>query len=123
MYRPSGLGRVFWHTLPLTGAPLVHRGQTKEVEWPYRYARPFIFRLWRGKGLAVGWWRDHEELDVGRHLAETMVLGALPATGGVIQGDSSAWVGESGCTLRVDVSPVDLTRNMRKLIYRPVTVL
>lgn len=115
MYRPSGLGRLFWHTIKLTGAPPLHRGQSKEVDWPYRYARPFILRLPRGRGLAVGWWCYHKDLDVGRHLAEMMVLGELPARGGFIQGDGAAWVGERGCTLKVDISPVDHIRDMRKV--------
>jgi hypothetical protein len=121
MYRPSGLGRVFWHTLPLTGAPLVHRGQTKEVEWPYRYARPFIFRGWRGSGLAIGWWHEHKTLDVGRHLAECMVLGTPEHK---LLTDGDAWVGESGIKLDVDVSAVDTIRGMHKAAkHVEVTVL
>jgi hypothetical protein len=121
MYRPDSLGRLFWHTLALTGAPLVHRGQSKEVEWPYRYARPFIFRLPRGKGLAVGWWHEHKTLDVGRHLAECMVLGTPEHK---LLTDGDAWVGESGVKLDVDVSPVDLKRDMRKAAkHVEVTVL
>lgn len=132
MYRPSSLGRVFWHTLPLTGAPLVHRGQSKEVDWPYRYARPFILRLPRGRGLVLGWWRDHETLDVGRHLAECMVLGALPAPdvleqGIMIQGDGEAWNGfRKAERLAVTASPVDHVRIMyhrtdRRVNRVPVT--
>jgi hypothetical protein len=71
-----GLGRLFWHTVKLSDAPRVHRGKSAQYDWPYRYARPLIFRLPRGHGLAVGWWRDHQELDITAHLAGALVLKA-----------------------------------------------
>lgn len=134
MYRPTSLGRVFWHTLPLTGAPLLHRGQSKEVDWPYRYARPFILRLPRGRGLVLGWWRDHKTLDVGRHLAECMVLGTLPVPdvlekGILIQGDGEAWTGfRRAERLGVNVSRVDTVRELCQKVavqtnHIPVTIL
>ena len=53
-----------------------------------------------------------------------MVLGELPLTGGFIRGDQAAWVGEAGCTLKVDISPVDQVRNLRKAAaHVPVSVI
>ena len=110
--------------LKLTGAPRMHRGQSKQVDWPYRYARPFIFRLPLGNGIAIGWWRDHDDLDIGRHLAECMVLGAIPSDGDTIQGDGDAWIGTDGPRLEVDTARFDHIRMMCHKVPRPaVTVL
>lgn len=113
--RTHGLGRLFWHTVRLTGAPIVHRGKTSMLDWPYRYARPVIIRPpGCSQGIAIGWWRDHRELDIGRHLAESMVLGDLPDPERVgfshdygdrlITSDSAAERGEDGQRLEVTVT-------------------
>lgn len=51
-------GRLFVHTIQVVpGTRLIHRAQTVEINEPYRYGRPFIFRLPFGRALVVGWWR------------------------------------------------------------------
>lgn len=74
--KTQNLGRLFWHPVKLTGAPLLHRGKTTMTEWPYYHARPWIIRTWYG-GIVIGWWRKHRQLDVSTHLAEGLVLGKL----------------------------------------------
>lgn len=113
--RTHGVGRLFWHTVKLTGAPMVHRGKSSEFDWPYRYARPWIIKGPWGCGLVIGWWRDHAELDIGRHLAESMVLGELPApeavgcVGILITSDDKAYAGERGSRLDVETIKVPVT--------------
>ena len=72
--RTHDIGRLFWHTVHLTGAPPVHRGKTSMTEPPYYWARPLIVALPRGRGLAIGWWRKHQQLDVTAHLAGALSL-------------------------------------------------
>lgn len=72
--RTHGLGRLYWHTVKLTGAPLVHRGKTSMTSQPYYWARPLIFSVPRGHGLVLGWWRKRKHLDVSAHLADALTL-------------------------------------------------
>lgn len=72
--RTHDIGRLFWHGTRLTGAPLMHRGKTSMTDYPYRWARPVIIRLPRGRGLVVGWWREHKRLDITAHLAQALSL-------------------------------------------------
>jgi hypothetical protein len=102
MYQPSSLGRLFWHRVDLTDPPLVHRGKTSEVDWPYRYARPLIFR----NGLVIGWWRDHAELDISTHLAGALRLGDamdIDDDDDLITSDTRATEGAPG--RRLELSP------------------
>jgi hypothetical protein len=112
--RTHGLGRLFWHRVALTGAPLVHRGQSSEFDWPYRYARPFIIRGAYGTGIAIGWWHDHEELDITRHLVEALTLGQIDPDSAeaerLIRSDAGV-AGERG--KRLDVTTIEV----------PVTIL
>jgi hypothetical protein len=77
LLRTHNLGRLFWHPVRLTGAPLAHRGKSAQYDWPYRHARPLIVRGPWGCGLAIGWWRDHAELDISAHLAQALTLGEI----------------------------------------------
>jgi hypothetical protein len=101
--QPHGLGRLFWHTVKLTDAPRVHRGKSAQYDWPYRYARPWIFRLPAGYGLAVGWWRDREVLDITAHLADALVLGIVPDDEDDLITTDADVAGEEGTRLVVTI--------------------
>lgn len=52
------LGRAFLHPISLRSeSPLVHIATTHEVDHPYRISKSLVLRLWRSKGLVLGWWR------------------------------------------------------------------
>lgn len=76
MPRTHDIGRFYFHGLryPVTGAPVLERAVTAEVEPPYREGRGWAVKLAPRTVLIVGWWfdtgRDEEE-------ALTAALGAL----------------------------------------------
>ena len=53
---------VFWHTMRSSRkAPLIERGSTQEVDYPYRHGKAVVFRLpLTTLALAVGKWAGRE---------------------------------------------------------------
>lgn len=53
------LGKLFWSTVRLTdNAPILHRAPMQETDEPFRNSWPLVIRVWRGRGLIIGWWED-----------------------------------------------------------------
>jgi hypothetical protein len=53
------VGPFFAHTVNLKpGTPLVHRAPTDEIEPPYRRSNSVIVKIWPGKGIVLGRWRN-----------------------------------------------------------------
>lgn len=51
-------GRLFVHSINLDEkAPRLHTASTHEVDEPYRWSKSLVVRLWRSRGLVLGWWR------------------------------------------------------------------
>lgn len=60
------IGPVFVHTMnyPDRNFPLVDRGETQEIEDPYRYGRSWVIRLpWSRRALVTGRWTSQEPED------------------------------------------------------------
>lgn len=59
MPNTHGVGPFFVHAVNLRPkTPLVHRANTNEIEPPYRWAYSWILRIWPGKGIVLGRWKD-----------------------------------------------------------------
>jgi hypothetical protein len=53
------MGPLFAHTVNLQpGTPFVHRAPTDEIEPPYRRSNSVIIKIWPGKGIVLGRWRN-----------------------------------------------------------------
>jgi hypothetical protein len=53
------MGPFFAHTVNLQpGTPLFHRAPTDEIEPPYRRSNSLIIKIWPGKGIVLGRWRQ-----------------------------------------------------------------
>jgi hypothetical protein len=53
------VGPFFTHTLNLKpGAPFLHTAPTDEIEPPYRRSKSLIIKVWAGKGIVLGRWRN-----------------------------------------------------------------
>lgn len=81
------------------------------TDWPYYWSRPLIIRMPRGRGLVLGWWRRHRQLDVTAHLAQALCLDEidaddLPAETG-IEGAPGQWMDYMG-TWSLDEIPEDI---------------
>jgi hypothetical protein len=59
MPNTHGVGPFFTHTLNLKpGAPFLHTAPTDEIEPPYRRSKSLIIKVWAGKGIVLGRWRN-----------------------------------------------------------------
>jgi hypothetical protein len=72
------IGRLFTHkfSYPSTDFPLIDRGKTQEVTWPYRVSRPLVFRLPKLRhGFVLGWWgpRLPEDVAMDRALSGALI--------------------------------------------------
>ena len=53
---------LFTGIIYVRGAPLIHVAPTTEIEHPWRKCkRSVIIRLWKGKALVLGFWRDNDK--------------------------------------------------------------
>lgn len=72
------IGRLFTHkfSYPSESFPLVDRGRTQEVTWPFRIARPLVIRIPMSRhGFVVGWWGPElpEEVAVERAVSGALI--------------------------------------------------
>lgn len=59
MPNTHGVGPFFVHAVNLRPqTPLLHTAQTDEIEPPYRQSKSLIVKVWPGKGLVLGRWRN-----------------------------------------------------------------
>jgi hypothetical protein len=59
MPNTHGVGPFFFHTLNLRPeTPLLHSAPTDEIEPPYRRSNSRILKIWPGKGIVLGRWRQ-----------------------------------------------------------------
>lgn len=53
------LGRAFWQIVRVVPeTPLVHRAETRQGGWPYRWSNSLLVRLSPVHALVLGWWHD-----------------------------------------------------------------
>ncbi|MER5754424.1 hypothetical protein [Streptomyces sp. NPDC002088] len=53
------VGPFFAHTVNLKpGAPFLHTAPTDEIEPPYRQSNSTVIKIWPGKGIVLGRWRN-----------------------------------------------------------------
>lgn len=58
MAETTDLGRAFAHAIALDpNAPRLHTAVTDELDPPFRRSRSLVLRLWKSRGLVLGWWR------------------------------------------------------------------
>ena len=72
------IGRLFTHrfSYPRREFPIVDRGNTQEVTWPFRVSRPLVVRLPHSRhGFVVGWWGQElpEEVAVERAVSGALI--------------------------------------------------
>ncbi|MFE9525109.1 hypothetical protein [Streptomyces sp. NPDC006631] len=59
MPKTHDVGPFFAHLLNLKpGAPFLHTAPTDEIERPYRRSKSVVVKIWPGKGLVLGRWRN-----------------------------------------------------------------
>lgn len=58
MAETHDLGRAFLHAIRLQpGSSRIHIATTHEVDEPFRESRSIVLRLWKDRGIVLGWWR------------------------------------------------------------------
>lgn len=60
------IGPIFVHsmTYPAKDFPLIDRGETQEIEEPYRYGRSWVLRVpWSRRAIVTGRWTREEPED------------------------------------------------------------
>jgi hypothetical protein len=72
------IGRLFTHrfSYPSAEFPLLDRGNTQEVTWPFRVSRPLVVRIPLTRhGFVLGWWGSElpEEIAVERAVSGALI--------------------------------------------------
>jgi hypothetical protein len=60
MPQTHGVGPFFVHAVNLRPhTPFLHTAPTDEINPPYRYSRSLIIKIWPGKGIVLGRWKNN----------------------------------------------------------------